>query len=102
MDINFEGRPQIFCFFFQQNVSMLLLIHFRDKTAYQRSNQTNPAIIKVALMVSSASTMLGLPAFVVFLWPQLPEWHNISSVKQYIQRKKIKAHDSHFSSIRCY
>lgn len=93
MDIKFEGRPQIFCLFFLHNVSMLLLIHFRDKTVYQRSNPTNPAIIKIALMVSSVATMLALPASVVFLWPEPPQWHNTSSVKQHIERKIIKAHN---------
>lgn len=52
---------------------MLLLNNFRDKIAYQRSNTTNPVIIKIVLAVSSTAKMLASPASVVFLLPGLPE-----------------------------
>lgn len=86
MAVNFEGRPQILYLSFLYNVSMSLLINFRFKIAYQRSNPTNPVIIKIAFVVSSTAMMLASPTFVVFLLPGLPEWHNKSSVKQHIER----------------
>ena len=102
MAVNSEGRPQIFYLYFPHSVSMLLLLYFRDKSAYQRSNPTNPVIIKTASVVSSTAMMPASPTSVVFLLPGLPEWHNKSSVKQHIERKKIKVHNLQFSSARCY
>lgn len=46
---------------------MLLLINFRLKIAYQRSNPINPVIIKTEFVVSSTAVMLASPASVVFL-----------------------------------
>lgn len=92
MAVTFKGRPQIFYLYFLHYVSMLFLINFRDKIAYQRSNPTNPVIIKIAFVVSSTATMPASPASVAFLLPGLPESHNKSSVKQCIDRKEIKPH----------
>lgn len=69
---------------------MLLLINFRHKIAYQRSNPINPVIIKTEFVVSSTAVMLASPASVVFLLPGLPQWQNKCSVKQYIESTKIK------------
>lgn len=70
---------------------MLLLINFREKTAYQKSNPTNPVIIKTALKISSAARTLSSPASVVFVLSGLPEWHNKPSVKQNSEsRKQLK------------
>lgn len=95
MAVNFERRLQIFYLYFLSNVSMLLLINFREKIAYQRSNPTNPVIIKTAFKVSSTARMLSAPASVVFLLSGLPEWHNKPSVEQKSESKKtIKAGSS--------
>lgn len=94
MAVNFE-RLQIFYLYFLSNVSMLLLTNFREKIAYQRSNPTNPVIIKTAFKVSSTARMLSSPASVVFLLSGLPEWHNKPSVEQQSESKKtIKAGSS--------
>lgn len=80
MAVNFERRPQIFYLYLLPNVSMLLLINFRKKIAYQRSNPTDPVIIKTAFKVSSAAGMLSSPASVVSVLSGLPEWHNKPSL----------------------
>lgn len=88
MAVNFERRPQIFYLYFLPNVSMLLLINFREKTAYQTSNQTNPVIIKTVFKVSSTARMLSSPASLDFVFSGLPEWHNKSTVKEHSESQK--------------
>lgn len=69
---------------------MLLLVNFSDKIICQRSNPTDPVIIKKAFVVSPTAGMLVSPAFVVFSWPVLPQWQHKRSVNN-ILKEKLKS-----------
>ena len=92
MTINIKGRSQFFYLQFQQNVSMLLLVNFSDKIICQRSNPTDPVIIKTAFVVSPTAGMLVSPAFVVFSWPVLPQWQHKRSLLQLHPEVELPLH----------